>query len=75
MYILPFKSAFGCFKDVVVYLYCIWLFWCYLPFLRVDLAFFTYDFLATLVLGLPDAFCKNTGYFVNSARSKLCRTS
>jgi len=26
-------------------------------------------------LGLPDAFRKNTGHFVNSARSKLCRNS
>ena len=25
--------------------------------------------------GLPNAFCKNTGHFVNSARSKLCRNS
>ena len=24
---------------------------------------------------VPDAFCKNTGHFVNSARSKLCRNS
>ena len=24
------------------------------------------------VVGLPDAFCKNTDHFVNSARSKLC---
>jgi len=27
------------------------------------------------LLGLPDAFCKNTGHLVNSARSKLCRNS
>jgi len=26
MYILHFKTAFGCFKGVVVYLSCIWLF-------------------------------------------------
>jgi len=26
-------------------------------------------------IGLPDAFCKNTGHLVNSARSKLCRNS
>jgi len=26
-------------------------------------------------LGLPDAFRKNTGHFVNSAGSKLCRSS
>jgi len=45
MYIMPFKSAFGCFKGVVVYLSCIWL------FLRADLAFFAYDYLATLVTG------------------------
>ena len=25
--------------------------------------------------GLPNAFCKNTGHFVNSARSKLCHNS
>jgi len=24
---------------------------------------------------LPNAFCKNTGHFVNSARSELCRNS
>jgi len=41
---MPFKSAFGCFKSVVVYLSCIWLFRCYLAFLRVvDLEFFAYD--------------------------------
>jgi len=27
MHILPFKKTFGYFKDVVVYLSCIWLFW------------------------------------------------
>jgi len=42
MYILPFKSAFGCFEGVVVYLSCIWLFWCYLAVLGVDLAFFCF---------------------------------
>jgi len=26
-------------------------------------------------VGLPDAFFKNTGHFVNSAKSKLCRNS
>jgi len=26
-------------------------------------------------VGLPDAFCKNTGHFVDSSRSKLCRNS
>jgi len=25
--------------------------------------------------GLANAFCKNTGHFVNSARSELCRNS
>jgi len=29
MYILPFESAFGYFKGVVVYLYCICFVWCY----------------------------------------------
>ena len=28
-----------------------------------------------IVVALPDAFCKNHGLFVNSARSKLCRDS
>jgi len=31
---MPFKSAFGCFKSVVVYLSCIWLFRCYLAFFK-----------------------------------------
>jgi len=26
-------------------------------------------------VGLPDAFCKNTGQFVHSCRSNLCRNS
>jgi len=43
MYILPFKRALECFKSVFVHLSCIWL------FLKVDLAFFAYDYLATLV--------------------------
>jgi len=52
MCILPFESAFGCFEGVVMYLCCIWLFsvlfvWL---FLMVDLAFFAYDYLATLQL-------------------------
>jgi len=49
LYILPFKNAFGCFKGVVVYLSSIWLFSGYLAFLRVDLAFFANDYLATLL--------------------------
>ena len=42
MDILSFKSAFGCFRVVVVNSSCFWL------FLRVDVAFFAYDYLATL---------------------------
>jgi len=42
------KAEFGCFKGVVVYLSCMWLFWCYWLFSRVDLAFFANDYLATL---------------------------
>jgi len=29
----------------------------------------------SVVTGFPDAFCKNTGHFVISARSKLSRNS
>jgi len=50
MHILPFKSAFWCFRGVVVYLSCFWLFGAIWLFLRVDLAFFAYDYLATLVV-------------------------
>jgi len=32
-------------------------------------------FKAGLCVGLPNAFCKNTGHFVNSVRFKLCRNS
>jgi len=48
MYILPFKSAFECFKVslcinlVFAFFGAIWLFW------RVDLDFFACDYLATL---------------------------
>jgi len=50
MYVLPFKSAFGCFKGVVVYLSCMWLFRCSLVS-PVDLAFSADDYLATLFFG------------------------
>ena len=37
-------------------------------FLKFKVVWLTYT-------GLPNAFCKNTGHFVNSARSKLCHNS
>jgi len=49
MRILPFKSTFGCFKDVVVYYLVFGFFGAILLFLRVYLAFFAYDYLATLL--------------------------
>ena len=36
---------------------------------------FTFKFVWLTYAGLPNAFCKNTGHFVNSARSELCRNS
>ena len=36
---------------------------------------FPFQFVWLTYAGLPNAFCKNTGHFVNSARSKLCRNS
>jgi len=51
MYILPFKSAFGYFNGVVVYLSCIACFGAIGLFSLVDLTFFAYDYLATLFLG------------------------
>ena len=36
---------------------------------------FPFKFLLGTYAGLPNAFCKNTGHFVNSARSELCRHS
>ena len=42
MFVLPFKSAFVCFK-VAVHLSFIWLFFVFLAFLRIDLAFFAHD--------------------------------
>jgi len=36
---------------------------------------FPFKFVWLTYVGLPHAFCKNTGHFVNSARSKLCRNS
>jgi len=43
---LPFKTAFACFKGVVVYLSCT-----VFGFLRVDLTFFAYDYQVTLMAG------------------------
>jgi len=49
MYIVPFKSAFGCLKNV---LFCTCLVFgfsvLFVFFLRFNLAFFAYDYLATL---------------------------
>ena len=36
---------------------------------------FPFKFVWLTYAGLPNAFCKNTGHFVNSARSELCRNS
>jgi len=36
---------------------------------------FPFEFIWLTYAGLPNAFCKNTGHFVNSAKSKLCRNS
>jgi len=36
---------------------------------------FPFKFVWLTNTGLPNAFCKNTGHFVNSARSELCRNS
>ena len=36
---------------------------------------FPFKFVWLTYAGLPNAFCKNTGHFVNSARSTLCRSS
>jgi len=36
---------------------------------------FPFKFVWLTYAGLPNAFCKNTGHFVNSDRSKLCRNS
>jgi len=46
MPILFFKTAFACFKGVVVYLSCT-----VFGFLRVDLTFFAYDYQVTLMAG------------------------
>jgi len=55
--VLSFGQS-GCFEGVIAYLavlevslyiYHVFGFWCYLDFSRVDLAFFAYDYLATLV--------------------------
>jgi len=46
MYILPFQSAFGCFKGDFVFS-CICFFGAIWLFLKVDLAFFAYDYVAT----------------------------
>jgi len=37
--------------------------------------FLNFKIVWLIYAGLPNAFCKNTGHFVNSARSKLCRNS
>jgi len=59
---LSFKSAFGCFKSVVVYLFCIWLLLVLFGFFKgLIWPFFAYVYLATL-----DAI-KPTGYRVRSA--------
>jgi len=48
---MPFKNVFGCFEGVVVYLSSIWLFSVLFGlFSRVDLAFFAYDYPATLIM-------------------------
>ena len=67
MYILPFKSAFGCFEGVLVYLACIWL------FSRVGLAFFAYDYLATMrhSLDLVQLTNQNGQYFHKSRLATL----
>ena len=36
---------------------------------------FPFKFVWLTYAGLPNAFCKNTGHFVISARSELCRNS
>ena len=36
---------------------------------------FPFKFVWLTYTGLPNAFCKNTGHFVNSARSELCHNS
>ena len=36
---------------------------------------FPFKFVWLTYAGLPNAFCKNTGHFANSARSELCRSS
>jgi len=36
---------------------------------------FPFKFVGLTYAGLPNAFCKNTGHFVNSARSELYRNS
>jgi len=36
---------------------------------------FLFKFIWLTYVRLPNAFCKHTGHFVNSARSKLCRNS
>jgi len=56
----PFKSAFGCFKKVSLRIYRVFGFFrCYLAFLKVDLAFFAYDYLATLCLHAVLPACMN----------------
>jgi len=49
---MPFKSAFGCFKGVVVYLSCMWLFSVLFGFFQGLIWPFLLDYLATLVLAL-----------------------
>ena len=43
--------------------------------LPVFLLNFPFKFVWLTYVGLPNAFCKNAGHFVNGARSKLCRNS
>jgi len=73
---LPFKSTFGCYKGVVVYISSICFFGGYLAFLgaiwlflRVDLTFFAYDYLATLVcrMVVPDDFVMSLSAFAVDA--------
>jgi len=58
MYILPFKSAFGCFKECCcVFIVYLAFFGAIRLFLRVGLAFFAYDYLATLATNFNLAQC------------------